>query len=37
MQHDVAELFFRQMVALAQRARLMSAENFSVDGALIKA
>jgi transposase len=37
MQHDVAKLFFGQVVAQAQQARLMSLEHFSVDGTLIDA
>jgi transposase len=37
MQHDVAKLFFGQVVEQAQRARLMSSEHFSVDGTLIEA
>ena len=37
MQHDVAKLFFGQVVDQAQTARLMSSEHFSVDGTLIDA
>jgi len=37
MQHDVAKLFFGQVVAQAQQARLLSLEHFSVDGTLIDA
>jgi len=37
MQHDVAKLFFGQVVEQAQAARLMSSEHFSVDGTLIDA
>lgn len=37
MQHDVAKLFFGQVVSQAQQARLMSSEHFSVDGTLIDA
>jgi hypothetical protein len=37
MQHDVAKLFFGQVVEQAQQARLMSSEHFSVDGTLIDA
>ena len=37
MQHDVAKLFFGQVVAQAQQARLMRPEYFSVDGTLIDA
>jgi hypothetical protein len=33
----VAELFFGKVVAQAQQARLMSSEQFSVDGMLIDA
>ena len=32
MQHDVAKLFFGQVIAQAQQARPMSLEYFSVDG-----
>jgi transposase len=35
MQHHVAKLFFGQVIAQAQQARLMSSEYFSVDGTLI--
>jgi transposase len=35
--HDVAGEFFRRVVALAKRERLMSDEHFSVDGTLIEA
>lgn len=37
MQHEVAKLFFGQVVAQAQQARLLSSEHFSVDGTLIDA
>jgi transposase len=37
MEHEVAEEFFRQVVAQAQNARLMSSEHFTVDGTLIEA
>ena len=37
VQHDVAKLFFGQVVAQAQQARLMRPEHFSVDGTLIAA
>jgi transposase len=35
--HDAAGEFFRRVVALAKRERLMSDEHFSVDGTLIEA
>jgi hypothetical protein len=34
LQHDVAKLFFGQVAAQAQQARLLSSEYFSVDGTL---
>jgi len=37
MDHDVAKLFFGQVVSQAQQARLTSSEHFSVDGTLIDA
>jgi transposase len=37
MQHEVAQEFFRQMVAQARDERLMSGEHFTVDGTLIEA
>ena len=35
--HDAAGEFFRAVVERARRARLMSAEHFTVDGTLIEA
>jgi transposase len=37
MAHEVAQEFFRQVVAQAQNARLTSSEHFTVDGTLIEA
>jgi len=37
MQHDVAKHFFRQIVAQARSAHLMSSEHFTVDGTPIDA
>lgn len=37
MEHDIAQLFFAQVVDEARSAGLMSAEHFSVDGTLIQA
>jgi hypothetical protein len=37
MKHDVAGEFFRQVVLQARKAKLMSAEHFTVDGTLIEA
>jgi len=37
LEHDVAGEFFRRVVELAKRERLMSDEHFSVDGTLIEA
>ena len=37
LEHDVARDFFAAIVAQARRARLMSAEHFTVDGSLIEA
>lgn len=37
MDHDVARAFFKQVVAQARQASLMSSEHFSVDGTLIEA
>lgn len=37
MDHDVARLFFQQVVEQAKSASLMSSEHFTVDGTLIEA
>lgn len=37
LEHDVAALFFEQVVDQGKRAGLMSSEHFSVDGTLIEA
>lgn len=37
MNHDVIEIFFTEVMALAERQGLLSEEHFSVDGTLIQA
>jgi transposase len=37
MRHDVARLFFTEVVAHATREKLMSSEHFTVDGTMIEA
>lgn len=37
VQHEVARLFFEEVVRQAKRAQLISAEHFTVDGTLIEA
>ena len=37
IQHEVARLFFEEVVRAAKAARLMSSEHFTVDGTLIEA